>query len=379
METSLIIYTILLFLGCMQGLIMGIMLVRDTSLQQRSNKWLAYILFFFSYRLLAEALKFFDIGFFDLAYHLTLEYNWIYGCLLYFFVSSYVNPNFRLQRKDFLHFIPVIIETLFSFFIKTQNFFWDGTRESLSWAGYWGYVLWMHTPFMYVVAGIILLIYARKAQKLLSFGENKAWYISIPENLKWVRHLLLVHIIYAIVFTLIVIVDYLFFNYAFTHFDFYFPFIGLSAITYWMGIQGFAHRAKPAFKKKKLVSAQNQESLQLLATRIQEAMEQEFLYKNQDLSLQILAEQLEVKPYLITECLNQVIGKKFNRYVNEFRLEEVKRLLADSAFEHYTLLGIAYEAGFNSKASFNRVVKQLTGLSPKELKSSQLSETSVEK
>lgn len=373
METSVVIFTILLFLGCLQGFIMGIILIRDDSVQKRSNKWLAVILFFFSYRLLAEALKFFDIGFFDFAYHITLEYNWIYGALLYFFVKSYVNPNFRLQKKDYIHFLPVAIEFLFSLFIKTQNFFWDGTRESLTWAGYWGYVLWMHTPFMYVIAGIILLFYARKAQQLLSTEEKSAWYTPIPENLKWVKDLLIVHIIYASLFTVIVIIDFLFFNYAFTHFGFYFPFIGLSIITYWMGLQGFLHRSKPAFKKKKLASAQNQESLHLLADRIKQAMEEEFLFKNPELSLQSLAEQLSVKPYLITECLNQVLGKKFNRYINEFRLEEVKRLLLNGNFDNYTLLGIAYEAGFNSKASFNRVVKQLSGLSPKELKASQLS------
>ena len=80
----------------------------------------------------------------------SVEFNWIYGALIYFFVKAYVTPKFRLNfKRDWIHFLPVIIEFLWSNYIKSQNFYWDGTRESLSWLGYWGYVVWMHYPTMY--------------------------------------------------------------------------------------------------------------------------------------------------------------------------------------------------------------------------------------
>ncbi|MEM8891240.1 MAG: helix-turn-helix domain-containing protein, partial [Bacteroidota bacterium] len=120
-------------------------------------------------------------------------------------------------------------------------------------------------------------------------------------------------------------------------------------------------------------SSQNQEVLQNLAARLQSSMQSEKLYTDPDLSLHSLAEQFEVKPYLITESLNQILGKSFKQFINEFRLAEVQQMLASNQYENFTLLGIAYEAGFNSKASFNRVVKQMTGKSPKELKSMSLS------
>ncbi|MEL6253924.1 MAG: helix-turn-helix domain-containing protein [Bacteroidota bacterium] len=369
MEASILLFTVVLFLGCLQGLIMGIILIRDKGPNQKAHKRLAILLFFFSYRLLAEALKFFEIGYFDFAYHITLEYNWIYGPLIYFFVRAYIYPEQSFKKNDYLHFLPVLIEFLFSFFIKSQNFFWDGTRESLSWAGYWGYVLWMHTPFMYLIAGLMILLYARKSVRLLAKAEQKESLKLITENLKWIKQLLLVMSIYSGIFLLIVLVDYFFFNYAFTHFDFYPPFLGLAAITYWIGLQGFTHRSKVPYKKKKMASSQNQEVLQELAARLQSSMKTEKLYTNPELSLHSLAEQFEVKPYLITESLNQILGKSFKQFINEFRLAEVQEMLASNQYENFTLLGIAYEAGFNSKASFNRVVKQMTGKSPKELKS----------
>lgn len=369
MEASILLFTVVLFLGCLQGLIMGLILIRDKGPNQKAHKWLAILLFFFSYRLLAEALKFFEIGYFDFAYHITLEYNWIYGPLIFFFIRAYIYPQLLFSKKDYWHFLPVLIEFLFSFFIKSQNFYWDGTRESLSWAGYWGYVLWMHTPFMYLIAALMILIYTRKSVHLLKEAEQNESQKLIIENLRWIKQLLLVLSIYSGLFILIVVVDFIFFDYAFNHFDFYPPFLALAAITYWIGLQGFAHRNKVPYKKKKMASSQNQEILQALALRLEKSMREEKLFTDPELSLHSLAKKFEVKPYLITESLNQILGKSFKQFINEFRLAEVQEMLASHQYENFTLLGIAFEAGFNSKASFNRVVKQMTGKSPKELKS----------
>ncbi|MCD4696832.1 MAG: helix-turn-helix domain-containing protein [Bacteroidales bacterium] len=57
-----------------------------------------------------------------------------------------------------------------------------------------------------------------------------------------------------------------------------------------------------------------------------------------------------------------------DRCVNNYRVEEVKRLMAEGKHEHYTLLAIALEAGFNSKSSFNRIFKEFTGSTPSHYK-----------
>nr|WP_246615810.1 helix-turn-helix transcriptional regulator [Aquimarina litoralis] len=98
-------------------------------------------------------------------------------------------------------------------------------------------------------------------------------------------------------------------------------------------------------------------------------MLEEQLFKDPELTLASLSKQLDVKPYLVTKCLNTIYQKKFNDYINELRIEEVKRLLNDPKNDNFTLLALAYEAGFNSKASFNRAVKKITGNPPSALKS----------
>lgn len=67
----------------------------------------------------------------------------------------------------------------------------------------------------------------------------------------------------------------------------------------------------------------------------------------------------------ISAAINQGLDKNFYAFVNEFRVEEVKTRLVDTKYGHLTILSIAFEAGFNSKATFNRIFKAYTGISPK--------------
>ena len=100
-------------------------------------------------------------------------------------------------------------------------------------------------------------------------------------------------------------------------------------------------------------------------------MQKEQLYKDPELSLNNLADKLEVKPYLLSRCFSHVLQLKFNDYINQLRAEQIKRLASLPENSKYTLLSLAYEAGFNSKSSFQRAVKKHLGISPKELRKSE--------
>jgi len=95
-------------------------------------------------------------------------------------------------------------------------------------------------------------------------------------------------------------------------------------------------------------------------------------YLNGDLTASELAEQLGVSANHLSQVLNQEQHQNFFDFVNSYRVREVQRKMKDSAFDHYTLLAIALDSGFNSKTSFNTVFKKLTASTPsqyfKELK-----------
>jgi AraC-like DNA-binding protein len=363
-----IIFSIFLSAGAIQGLVFGILLWRDQGVNRTANKVLATILFFFTYRLLVELLKIFGFGYYDWLYHILLEYNWIYGALIYFFVKAYVTPNYRFRLKDeWIHFIPVLIEFFWSNFIKSQTFFWDGTKESLSWLGYWGYVVWMHYPTQFVLTTALIIFYTAKSTVLMKEVEHERSYI-IPQALRWVHRVVTVLKYYALCVLVIVLSDFLFLDYAFTKIYEYPIFVGMAAITYWLGIQGYTHRNTPVIKPNAVLDEHHLSRLKQIALQLEQKMQDDELYKDPELSLTTLSNYLGIKSYLITKCLNVHFNTKFNDYVNMYRIEELKRLLSDEKNKNYTLLALAYEAGFNSKASFNRAVKKLTGKPPGALK-----------
>ena len=87
-------------------------------------------------------------------------------------------------------------------------------------------------------------------------------------------------------------------------------------------------------------------------------------YMDAELNLQGLAEQLHLSPHHLSQVINHGSRSNFYEFVNEYRTREVQRLISDSANDHLTVLGLAYTAGFNSKATFNRFFKKATGKTP---------------
>jgi AraC-like DNA-binding protein len=91
-------------------------------------------------------------------------------------------------------------------------------------------------------------------------------------------------------------------------------------------------------------------------------------YLNPDYSLQMMAEDLHISRHKLSHVINIGLQKNFYKLINEFRVLEVKEMLVNPEYEHYTVLGIGLECGFNSKTSFNRIFKEETGLTPTEYK-----------
>jgi AraC-like DNA-binding protein len=95
-------------------------------------------------------------------------------------------------------------------------------------------------------------------------------------------------------------------------------------------------------------------------------MESKQLYLNSDLSLMDLAKCVEMTRAELSEVMNSGLEKNFNDFVNEYRISHFLQLSQSEQFQHLSLLGIAFESGFKSKATFNRAFKKAKGCSPSE-------------
>ncbi len=363
----------LLTVGAVQGAVFSVLLWRNRSGNRLANRLLAVLLMALTWRLLVQILRHFGVGFYDGFYYLALDVSWALGALLYFYVLACLRPNFRLRLAHWPHALPLLLQMGFSLFVRLQNLSWDGTRASLSWLGYWGYWLWMNQPTVYIVASALIVAYAHMAQKRLQqLNDNGD---ATDESWRWLNTLLAAFKYGFAAVLLLLIGDVLLHRlstsdaYFFTRRTLYDPFfIGVSVLTYWLGLQGFKRKDQTMARRKNQLDPTRSAELQALAKALDACMRTEHLYTQPTLTMPQTARALGVKPHALSQCLNSVVGVKFNDYINAWRVEAVQALLRQEHNRRHNLLTLAFEAGFNSKASFNRAVKKHLGISPRQLK-----------
>lgn len=99
--------------------------------------------------------------------------------------------------------------------------------------------------------------------------------------------------------------------------------------------------------------------------KLQQLISEEAPYLQANLSLRGLAKMLNMHPNKLSELLNEKIGKNFSSFINYYRVETFKKLASMPQNNHLSLLGLAYESGFNSKTSFNTFFKKEVGITPR--------------
>jgi AraC-like DNA-binding protein len=99
-----------------------------------------------------------------------------------------------------------------------------------------------------------------------------------------------------------------------------------------------------------------------LEERLLTMIENEEPYLDEDITLASLAHAIDIEPHQLTLFLNRYLNTNFHDFINAYRIEAAKKLLINESSEN--ILAVAFKTGFNSKASFNRVFKKITGLTP---------------
>lgn len=98
--------------------------------------------------------------------------------------------------------------------------------------------------------------------------------------------------------------------------------------------------------------------------RLMELMEEEELYRDMELNLKTVSDLLGLTPHQLSQFMNERLNQDFRTFVNTFRVADAKRRLVEHPDKG--ILEICFEAGFNSKSTFNAVFKKFTGQTPKE-------------
>lgn len=132
-------------------------------------------------------------------------------------------------------------------------------------------------------------------------------------------------------------------------------------------LKNIKHPEQHLTEKNKEIAEEKRE-LTLLSQQIIHIMEEEQLYKEMRLTVNDVACKVGSQTYLVSKAINSILGKNFFELVNRYRVDEAKKLLKDESMDYLSIIGIGFEAGFNSKTSFNTSFKNYTGMTPREFK-----------
>ncbi len=302
--------------------------------------------------------------------------------LCYFYLKSQFNADFRFRWSDLWSAVPFLVFVLYHVAVFAQ-----GPDFVRRWESQYHYPAGIHHA-EYFLGVAIHLIYFYRSLRL--YREYRTWtqtQFSDPDavSFRWFRNFLIAFFLKDLANLSMTVLDVAFeLDYKQDWWD---KLAGVGLI-YYLSITGYG-QPQPTRRLHFVAEELPVEPVQAgktagltaegqgLRARLLDLMETEKPYFDPDLSLPELAQRLGVVPALLSQVINTGLGKNFSDFVNGYRVEAFERAVRQPQNAHLSLLGIALDCGFNSKATFNRAIRKHTGRSPREVAGSALPEVSA--
>lgn len=395
-------FSSLLLIFFVHGFVYAWLLYRKSIINDtRSDKWLSLFLFlcilYISPWMVGFAGWYDTQPYRDILFYVPFQHLYFMGPVIFFYVQSLLNPSFRFGKKEWLHLLPGILYLLFcvvmlvadKLVLKKYFFLANGADPDFDrWYQLTGFASML---FYFFLSLRYYNLYKKLIVQVISYADVVFF--------RWVRNFLVAFLIMLCVKVIFFILGELT---DMRYWDTWWYFLVFAILFYYIAITGYANsiETKIAFQPNLLhhrsalllhynpssindaIAAEDAEIIDIDSIPIAESQPNEEInswkekilklmqtkkaYEDPELSLTQVAKLLESNPSHISKMVNKGFGVNFNDFVNQFRIEAVKEMLSKGEHKKQTLLGIAFESGFNSKATFNRAFKKTTGLSPKE-------------
>ena len=370
-----------------------------------SNQWLGTFLFlcvlYISPWMLGFAGWYDTQPYRDILFYMPMQHLFLMGPVIFFYVQSLLNPSFKFSKKEWLHLLPGIVYILYSIImvvtdkliLKEYYFLADGIdRDFDAWYQYCGFASML---FYFLISMRYYGLFKKLMKQVISYADTVLF--------KWVRNFLSAFLsiqILQIIFFILSKINPFFGEYIGSWWYFFI----FSIIFYYIAITGYSNsietkvpfklnllKYKPTlllgksliinskdethfFREAQIIEIEDarQEKkedsllLQDWKLKIEILLTKDKLYEDPELSLTQMAKLLKTNASVISKVINRGFQMNFNDLINFYRVEAVKEKLNAGEQKLQTLLGIAFDCGFNSKATFNRAFKKFANVSPKE-------------
>lgn len=291
----------------------------------------------------------------------------LFNPAFFLYVKSLTKPDFKLKYLQLLHLAPFFVFEIAAYILQEKsnlhNFF---VADSTQWFRFSFSIASVISWIVYnYVSGVMVFRHRKKLENEFSTIENS-------KSLKWLLSIVVFYNLYcgfSVILGIILIsipgtvLSQYIFNYS-----------ALLVLIYILGFYGLRQQKifnpssnDSAVKEKYQNSILSEERKVFIKKQVINYVEKKKAFLNPDINMNSLSENLDIPKHQITEVLNSELGKNFFRFINEYRVKEVKKLLADPK-NNYSIEAIGYECGFNSKSAFFTVFKNITGQTPLQFK-----------
>jgi len=364
----------IIYIGITQSLFAALIIFTKDS-KQLSDKFMALWLLIIASELISALIKE-KIGIIPFIPIIPF----LFGPIMFFYVRTMVGEKNKMLRTDWLHFAPFLLFLIISIiFFRNPDF---NTPNILQTDSFLSLRIFIGVSFVcsIVLYTIIVFVYLRRyshnLKNIFSFKSEKI-------TLNWVKILTVCFSILPI-FTILHGIGHVFIgepvvyeNYGvlkhqymgFTGFIFLYSYFGIKQPTLFSNQEKLKqstqdNEAESNNLSKYERSGLKEEDARRYLKQLIDYVEIEKPYLNGTLSIQDISIELNISRHYLTQIINEKLEKNFYTFINEYRVEEFKKRISDNNNKHITLIGIAYDSGFNSKSSFNIVFKSITGMTP---------------
>ncbi len=345
-----------------------------------ASKWLSLLLFLYAMYITPYMLGY--AGWYgermtrEILFFIPFMQVLLIGPVVLFYTKSLLNSSFKLTKRDWIHFVPALLYGIYSLVVFITDklvldefyFYADGRDKDLA---NWYQVLGLLSMAFYLV--LSLKAYGRYKKLVL---ETVSYADAIL--FEWIRKFMI-----ALFSLLVLRILFFMINPEWGEFGSQFwYYIAFSFVFYYISVNGYANAIKNDVLSKESLDAvylledtsadyqlladqQPLKDLEVWKTKLSTLMKEKRLFENPKLTLSDVARELGTNAKTISTAVNAGFGMNFNDFVNHHRIDAVKERLNEGEHQSITLLGIALDCGFNSKATFNRAFKKSTSLSPK--------------